>query len=162
MKLSKTVEYAVMAVIQLAAAPPGVPIPCSRLASRGDMPERFLLQILRALTVHGILRSVRGIAGGYLLNCDPADITLLAVIEVIDGPIMQSPQLDNTATESVRRMWAVLEQLSHSMKRQLESISIADLKGPTAHHEAMHGIYKQASRWQGASNSESAQTHELN
>lgn len=67
MKLSRTVAYAVRATIQLAQDPSDRPIPCSKLASEGKMPERFLLQILRNLVTHGILRSTRGVMVGMPL-----------------------------------------------------------------------------------------------
>ena len=67
MKLSRTVAYAVRATLQLAQNPSDSPVPCSKLASDGNMPERFLLQILRNLVTHGILRSTRGVDGGYTL-----------------------------------------------------------------------------------------------
>ena len=60
MKLSRTVSYALQATLQLARSTSQVPIPCNRLAAKGDMPERFLLQILRNLVAHGILESTRG------------------------------------------------------------------------------------------------------
>ncbi len=81
MKLSRTVAYAVRATIQLAQMSTDRPIPCSKLASEGNMPERFLLQILRNLVTHGILRSTRGVDGGYALTRPPEDISLLDVIE---------------------------------------------------------------------------------
>ncbi|HWB00312.1 MAG TPA: Rrf2 family transcriptional regulator, partial [Pirellulales bacterium] len=61
MKISRTVTYAVQAVLQLARADGSRPVPCSQLASQGQMPERFLLQILRSLVTHGILQSTRGV-----------------------------------------------------------------------------------------------------
>ena len=68
MKLSRTVGYALQATLQLARARPSQPVPCSRLATEGEMPERFLLQILRNLVAHGILGSTRGVDGGYTLD----------------------------------------------------------------------------------------------
>ena len=59
MKLSRTVAYAVRATLQLAQLEADGPVPCSKLANEGKMPERFLLQILRNLVTHGILRSTR-------------------------------------------------------------------------------------------------------
>src|SRR4029078_8838136 len=88
MKLSRTVAYAVRATIQLAQTNSGAPVPCSRLASEGHMPERFLLQILRNLVTHGILHSTRGVDGGYSLERKPDDISLLDLIEAIDGPLI--------------------------------------------------------------------------
>ena len=83
MKLSRTVSYAVRAAMQLAESEPMVPVPCSRLASEGEMPERFLLQILRILVTHGILKSTRGVDGGYSLSRPADEISLLEVIEAI-------------------------------------------------------------------------------
>src|SRR4026208_1061980 len=87
MKFSRTVSYAVQAVLQLSQLDPHTPVPCSRLASEGKMPERFLLQILRNLVTHGILRSARGVDGGYALLRPPEEITLLDLVEAIEGPL---------------------------------------------------------------------------
>ena len=90
MKLSRTVSYALQATLQLAQADSELPIPCSRLAADGKMPERFLLQILRNLVAHGILGSTRGVDGGYTLERSAEKISLLDVIEAIEGPISVS------------------------------------------------------------------------
>src|SRR5436190_23714908 len=87
MKLSRTVEYAVQAMLQLAEHTPGAPVACSRSAATAQMPERFLLQILRNLVTHGILNSTRGVEGGYTLERPADQISLLDVIEAIDGPL---------------------------------------------------------------------------
>ena len=87
MKLSRTVSYAVKATLQLAQLSADGPVPCSKLASEGKMPERFLLQILRNLVTHGILRSTRGVDGGYALVRPADQISLLEVIEAIEGPV---------------------------------------------------------------------------
>src|SRR4029079_16039606 len=86
MKLSRTVSYAVRATLQLAELSANGPVPCSKLAKEGQMPERFLLQILRNLVTHGILRSTRGVDGGYALVRPAEQISLLEVIEAIEGP----------------------------------------------------------------------------
>src|SRR5580698_8195016 len=86
MKLSRTVAYAVQATVRLAHSDSGIPVPCSQLAAEGHMPERFLLQILRHLVTHGILNSTRGVDGGYALERNAEDISLLDIIEAIDGP----------------------------------------------------------------------------
>ena len=84
MKLSRTVAYAVRATLALAQAESDGPVPCSKLAAEGKMPERFLLQILRSLVTHGILRSTRGVDGGYALVRPAEEISLLEVIEAIE------------------------------------------------------------------------------
>lgn len=88
MQLSRTVEYALHATLQLARSTSGAPVPSSKLAAVGVMPERFLLQLLRLLVTHGLLRSTRGVDGGYTLARDPEQITLLDVIEAVEGPLV--------------------------------------------------------------------------
>lgn len=51
------------------------------------MPDRFLLQILRNLVAHGLLRSTRGVIGGYALARSPNEISLLDIIEAVEGPV---------------------------------------------------------------------------
>src|SRR5947207_120468 len=90
MKLSRTAGYALQATLQLAETGSIAPVPCSQLAAEGGMPERFLLQILRNLVTHGILHSARGVDGGYMLDRPPEQISILQVIEAVDGPLSPS------------------------------------------------------------------------
>jgi len=107
------------------------PVPCSRLAAEGHMPERFLLQILRSLVTHGILRSARGVDGGYMLTRAPQDISLLEVIEAIDGPLMSNAdleiQLPAASQESLRK---ALEQVTATARDQLQAIKLSQLVPP--------------------------------
>jgi Rrf2 family protein len=132
MKLSRTVSYAVRATLQLAQSDPSTPVPCSKLASEGEMPERFLLQILRVLVTHGILRSTRGVDGGYALTKPADQISLLEVIEAIDGPL-DSESL-NWSPEPAETMEAKLQtalmQVTSTARRQLESIKLSQLLKP--------------------------------
>ena len=129
MKLSRTVAYAVRATLLLAQANSGAPVPCSRLASEGRMPERFLLQILRNLVTHGILRSARGVDGGYSLDRKREDISLLDLIEAIDGPLIAMlPDPDEGASAtSEARLREALDHVNTSVRRQLQAVRISDL-----------------------------------
>ena len=128
MKLSRTVAYALQATLQLAQEASKVPIPCSRLAADGKMPERFLLQILRNLVARGILSSTRGVDGGYRLDRPAEEISLLEVIEAIDGPLTSSmPVSDGLTDESSRKLNATLEEVATSVRRQLDTVKLADL-----------------------------------
>jgi len=132
MKLSRTVAYALQATVLLAQEPPGIPVPCSRLAAEGKMPERFLLQILRNLVAHGILGSTRGVDGGYTLERLPEEITLLDLIEAIDGPMITTlPPSEGLSAESKDKLENVLNDTTAACRRQLQSIRLADLL-PTA------------------------------
>jgi Rrf2 family transcriptional regulator, cysteine metabolism repressor len=131
MKLSRTVSYAVRATLQLAQSDPATPVPCSRLASAGEMPERFLLQILRVLVTHGILRSTRGVEGGYALSRPADQISLLEVIEAIDGPlgrdVHSGPEED---PEGGAKLQDALLQVTQTARRQLEAIKLSQLLEP--------------------------------
>lgn len=131
MKLSRTVAYAVRATLQLAEKQSMAPVPCSELASNGHMPERFLLQILRNLVTHGILRSTRGVDGGYSLVKPAADISLLDVIEAIEGPYNKSDGFDELTEDPTNvRLHEALRQLSNNARRELEAIKLSQLLGP--------------------------------
>lgn len=131
MKLSRTVAYAVQAAVQLASSDSKSPIPCSRLAADGQMPERFLLQILRSLVTHGVLRSTRGVDGGYTLTRSPQEISLLEVIEAIDGPLVAGSDLDiQLPAASQESLKSALEQVTATARNQLQAIKLAHLIAP--------------------------------
>jgi len=136
MKLSRTVAYALQATLQLAQAEAGVPVPCSRLAAAGKMPERFLLQILRSLVAHGILGSARGVEGGYTLQRPPEDVSLLELIEAIDGPMTAVlPAQEGLPAESKARLDAALQTVTEAARRELAAVKLAHLlpAPPKAH-----------------------------
>jgi Rrf2 family protein len=131
MKLSRTVTYALQATLQLAQAEPGEPVPCSRLAAEGAMPERFLLQILRSLVTHGILQSTRGVEGGYTLDRNPEEISLLDIIEAVDGPMnMKLPFADGIPNECQTRLRDALHSIASTSRSQLQEVKIAHLVQP--------------------------------
>jgi Rrf2 family protein len=128
MKLSRTVAYAVQATLQLAQSDSGAPVPCSLLAAEGHMPERFLLQILRHLVTHGILHSTRGVDGGYALERQPEEISLLDLIEAIDGPLTAAvPSINGGAQPGEVRLREALEEVALAMREKLRAIKLADL-----------------------------------
>src|SRR5436190_1874491 len=131
MKLSRTVSYAVRATLQLAELESEGPVPCSKLAKEGKMPERFLLQILRNLVTHGILRSTRGVDGGYALVRSADQISLLEVIEAIEGPYNAALEVgDGMSVDSQRSLRDALGQVTNTTRRQLESIKLSQLLKP--------------------------------
>lgn len=92
------------------------------------MPERFLLQILRSLVTHGILQSTRGVEGGYSLDRDPSEISLLEIIEAIDGPLNAKPTPHEDLPQDCHdRLRCALEQVSNSTRQQLDEIKLSSL-----------------------------------
>lgn len=86
MQLSRAAQYGIVAVAQLKTD--GDPIPCSTLSKVGDMPERFLLQVMRQLVNAGLVKSTRGVDGGYTLTRPLDQISVGEIREAIDGPIV--------------------------------------------------------------------------
>ena len=128
MRMSRSTAYAIGALVQLADAPPSVPVPCSKLAQAGEMPERFLLQILRSLVNDGILQSTRGVDGGYSLTRPLSEITLLQIFEVSDGPMTSSlPPLDSLPAASQAELVKVLNHINASTCQSLARVNLADL-----------------------------------
>ena len=128
MKVSRSIAYAVQALVQLAAVDSSVPTPCNLLAREGQMPERFLLQILRSLVKSGLLRSIRGVEGGYLLARPPLEITLLDVYEAFDQPIVPSiPPLPSLSDHARSEMSGCMNRVAGLVQKELSQTSIADL-----------------------------------
>ena len=130
--LSRTVAYAVQATIHLAESDFSRPVPCSRLAKEGNMPERFLLQILRSLVTHGILKSTRGVDGGYTLTRPPREISLLDVIEAIEGPFSSGVAEvgQQPAPTAQQKLSEALQEVATSARQQLEAIKFSQLIEP--------------------------------
>lgn len=128
MKLSRTIAYALHATMRLACDNSSVPIPCSRLAQEGRLPERFLLQVLRSLVNAGVLRSTRGVEGGYCLARPAKQITLLQIIDAFESPLESSlPPTTDISIEARTRILATLRQASHAARDELHKLTVADL-----------------------------------
>lgn len=87
MKLNQATDYAFRAVYYLAQLPKGQVVEARVIAEDEKIPTRFLLKILRLLTAAGIVESFRGVSGGYKLAREPQEITLLDVVEAVEGPM---------------------------------------------------------------------------
>jgi len=79
--------YALRALSELAAMGLDTPVPIAELARRRDVPVQFLEQLFAVLRRGGLLRSQRGVKGGYTFARDPSEITVLEVVELLDGPV---------------------------------------------------------------------------
>jgi Rrf2 family protein len=131
MRLSRASAYALGAVLQLSHAPAGMPIPCSQLAKFGQMPERFLLQVLRNLVNHGILISTRGVDGGYALARSLDEISLLQILEATEGPqVPVIPPLDAIPESSRESLQSVLKDVTASACRRMDEVKLSSLQAP--------------------------------
>jgi Rrf2 family protein len=79
--------YAVRALVELGRTGDRGPVPIGELARRRDIPVQFLEQLFAVLRRAGVLRSQRGVKGGYAFARDPSAITVLEVVELLDGAV---------------------------------------------------------------------------
>jgi Rrf2 family protein len=77
--------YAIRALAELARTGGAGPVPIGELARRRDVPVQFLEQLFAVLRRAGILRSQRGVKGGYAFARQPGEVTVLEVVELLDG-----------------------------------------------------------------------------
>jgi Rrf2 family protein len=85
MRLSEGVEWGVHCAVLLAAVPPPQTISAARLAEYHGVPAPYLAKHLQALVRGGVLESVSGPRGGFRLARPPAEVTVLDIVEAIDG-----------------------------------------------------------------------------
>ena len=79
--------YAVRALTELARAGAGGPVPIGEIARRRDVPVQFLEGLFSTLRRGGVLQSQRGVKGGYVFARPPEEITVLEVVELLEGEV---------------------------------------------------------------------------
>ena len=79
--------YALRALTELARSGSAGPVPIGELARRREVPVQFLEQLFATLRRAGLLKTQRGVKGGYSIAREPGEITVLEVVELLDGPV---------------------------------------------------------------------------
>ena len=92
MRVSLKATYGIMASIDLAIHNGHVPIQSKAIARRQTIPVRFLEQVLHAMKQAGLVESVRGAQGGYVLAKVPSELSLADIVEALDGPLAMPKQ----------------------------------------------------------------------
>lgn len=134
MKISTRGRYGVRAMYDLATRYGEGPVPLKEIAERQGISEHYLEQLIAPLRKAGLVKSLRGVAGGYELGRAPDRITVGDVIRVLEGPIApvdcvseeesQSATCEHPDSCITRRIWA---KVRDSISSVLDSISLADL-----------------------------------
>ena len=96
MQITRQADYAVRAVLYLAQLGPDKRAATSQIADDQQIPPSFLAKIVSQLSVAGLLQTSRGARGGVSLARDPEEISLLEVVEAIDGPILLNECVSNS------------------------------------------------------------------
>jgi Rrf2 family cysteine metabolism transcriptional repressor len=130
MKLSTRSRYGLRAALELAIDYGGKPMQIKVIAEREDISNKYLEQLMATLKSYGIVRSIRGPKGGYLLAKAPVDIKLSDVFTALEGPMVtvecvDHPEFCIRCTDCVtRQVWADLQA---AMLGVLESQTLQDL-----------------------------------
>jgi len=95
MEITHQADYALRAILYLARLGPSQRVPTSQIAADNQIPASFLTKIISQLSIAGLIHTSRGARGGVWLAHSPDDITLLSVLEAIDGPIRLNSCVDN-------------------------------------------------------------------
>ena len=132
-KVSTRGDYASRALLSLALHPEeSGPTSVRDIAERTALPQPYLEQILLALKGAGLVRSKRGVGGGYVLAHTPAEITIAQVISAVDGPIVVGdfgePHQDGACDhEGQCVLLAVWAGISSRIRSHLDSFTLADI-----------------------------------
>ena len=132
MKLSTKGHYGLKAMFDLAQHYGSDPIPLNSVAERQNLPENYLEQIIAVLRKAGLVKSVRGAQGGYILAKSPVEIKVGDVIRAMEGPIapvecvseLEPAECDNADFCITRTVWA---RVRDSIVEVLDSISLGDM-----------------------------------
>lgn len=132
MRVSTRGDYASRALLSLALDGADTPVSVRDIAARTGLPQPYLEQILLALKGAGLVRSKRGVGGGYVLARSPEDITLGDIVSAVDGPItlgdFGEPHTGGACDhEGQCVLLAVWADVADHMRRHLDGLHLADL-----------------------------------
>lgn len=130
MQFTKAEEYGIFGVMYLADQPKGRITPLSEISENQNVPEKFLAKIFQSLSKAGLVRSHRGVKGGFTLGKPSDQITIKEVVESIQGPyriskcLLEPSERQGPAAASLRR---VLEKAQSALLTVFSSHTIKDL-----------------------------------
>ncbi len=132
MRVSTRGDYACRALLSLTLHDADGPTSVKDIAQRTGLPQPYLEQILLSLKGAGLVRSKRGVGGGYVLARAPQEITLAQVVSAVDGPIVvgdfgephTNGSCDHEGQCVLLSIWA---GVGETMRRLLEESSLADI-----------------------------------
>ncbi len=129
MKLSTKGRYGVKAMVDLAINQGEDPISIKSISQRQNISEYYLEQLFAPLRRAEIIRSIRGAQGGYMLNRDPESVTVLEIMDILEGPIEISDCLETGACNYIdccatRTVWIKLKDAINGV---MENITLQDI-----------------------------------
>ena len=132
MKVSLRSTYGIMAAVDLAMQGGSAPIQAKVIARRQGIPARFLEQVLHAMKKAGLVSSLRGAQGGYVLTKKPSDVSIAQILEALEGPFLRLTELNgrpHSPPKSEALLAKVWDQVYEAERHVLEAITVEDLAG---------------------------------
>lgn len=132
MELTRKGEYAIRGIVYLATRPDDQVCLLSDIAAAVDVPPTFLAKIFQQFSKIGLVRSYRGTGGGFILGRPPEKITLLEVVEAVEGPIIPNrcvtgdSECNRTSTCNVHPVWVSVQD---QVRGILSKVTLKDLAG---------------------------------
>lgn len=140
MKLNQATDYAFRMVLHMAMLPYGTKVTGTNLAKAQNIPDRFLLKIMRNLTSAKIMQSFRGMDGGFALGRRAKNITLLDVIVAVEGEAYLQKCLYDTGscTRGCNGRCSVQEVFASVQSKMLEELSSVDFETLAERERSIH------------------------
>jgi Rrf2 family protein len=130
MQITKAEAYGIFGVLHLAEQDRDRIVPLSEIAEAQDVPEKFLAKIFQNLTKTGIVRSHRGVKGGFTLNRKPEGLTVKDVVESIQGPyhlVRCLPDKECCEKSEDCAIRVVMDKAEKKLLEVFQSYTIADM-----------------------------------
>ena len=129
MKLSTKGRYGIKAMVDLAIHYGGEPVSIKSISERQSISEYYLEQLFSLLRKSGLINSIRGAKGGYVLSTTPKGITVADIMEVLEGPIEISNCLDEKSCNNIdccatRLLWV---KIKNSIDNVTKSTTLQDI-----------------------------------
>jgi len=137
MKISTKGRYGLTIMIELAKRFGEGPISLKTIAQTHDLSEHYLEQLISPLRNAGLVKSVRGAYGGYILANEPANITSGDIISVLEGPISPVEGIEDEEPAK-RELWI---RIRDAVKEVLDSTTLEDLANHSDDDQASYMFY---------------------
>ena len=131
MKLSSRADYAAKAMLELSINP-NRPVTLAYLARLQDISISYLEQIFAQLRKHGLVKSVRGPGGGYVLNKPFNQITIGDIVDAIDHP---NNNASGSPDDETHQLWGQLSQIVYN---HLDTVSLEDIHQRRRQQQGVH------------------------
>ncbi len=156
MRLTHLADYAVVIMTAAARRPAGERLSAAALAAETGVPVPTAQKLMGKLAIAGLLRSVRGAGGGFVLARSPLEITLADMVEAVEGPIAMtqcsgSEEASDCALDAHCRVKPHMSVVSHAVRGALAAVTLEQLASTPANAGVQrHEVTSNTNGWASA------------